>query len=379
MIKNLCFLLLFLATLFSYSSSASDNSENFRYRISILSYSPGEEVYSSFGHSAIRVIDRKYKTDQVYNYGTFDFDAPGFYTNFIKGQLLYKLSKRRMGRVMRSVRRENRSLYENELLLTHDELNRMVDLLENNYLPENRSYLYDFYYDNCASRIVSIIDSTSNKRFVKSLPNYNPKSFSQLTSAYLQGHKWTDLGIKIILGIESHKKASELETAFLPDYLQLILINSRDRVSNNPLVGKTRTLIKASYSIYPQGANPAYILAILFVLSAFVRFREYKNKKQLKYMDYLILSLPIFLAYTILILWLISDHYVYAWNPSLLWANPLWILVFKSKFRKLKAFQFYSITMLVLAIAYSIIWAQSVALLIIILIVGTRLIYGKQD
>ena len=122
-------------------------------RISLITISPGNQLYTRFGHSAIRINDPQQELDIVYNYGTFDFDTPGFYTKFLRGKLLYFLSVYSFDRMVRTYEYFNQSVYEQELNLTFEQKIAVYNFLNWNYLPDNRYYLYDFFYDNCSSRI----------------------------------------------------------------------------------------------------------------------------------------------------------------------------------------------------------------------------------
>ena len=112
--------------------------------ISILTCSPGKELYSLFGHTAIRVRDPKAGMDEVFNYGTFDFDTPHFYLKFAQGLLPYQLSTTSFRNFMLSYQMEERSVYSQRLRLDSLQKQQLFDLLLENYRPENRSYLYNF-------------------------------------------------------------------------------------------------------------------------------------------------------------------------------------------------------------------------------------------
>ena len=127
--------------------------------ISILTCAPGEELYSIFGHTAIRVRDSISNTDYVFNYGTFDFNTSNFYLKFMKGELNYFLSVTTFERFIREYEFQKRSIAEQHLNLTSNEKGSIIGALVNNSLPENREYHYHFFYDNCATRIRDIIDN----------------------------------------------------------------------------------------------------------------------------------------------------------------------------------------------------------------------------
>lgn len=114
-------------------------------KISLLTCSSGSELYSIFGHSAIRVKDVRNRLDIVFNYGTFDFSEPNFYPNFVRGRLNYILSASHFEDFKYAYIEENRSISEQILNITKDEKQHLLDSILINYMPENRYYRYDFF------------------------------------------------------------------------------------------------------------------------------------------------------------------------------------------------------------------------------------------
>ena len=132
--------------------------------ISLITISPGRELDSRFGHSAIRVHDPNLKLDVAFNYGTFDFNTPGFYLKFLRGKLLYFVNAERFDQMYHVYMRMNRSLKEQQLNLTLKERQEVFKFLIINYKPENRYYLYDFFFDNCSSRIRDVFKNILGSR-----------------------------------------------------------------------------------------------------------------------------------------------------------------------------------------------------------------------
>lgn len=162
LLVNLCFAVCFnrQQKLFAQDST--------RIRISLLTCSPGEELYASFGHSALRVIDSNAVTDIIYNYGTFNFDDPDFYSKFVRGKLFYALSIERPEDFLYSYRAENRSVTEQVLDIAQPEALAIKHFLAENIKEEKRWYKYDFVRDNCTTRLRDILVK------LKSLPrNYH--------------------------------------------------------------------------------------------------------------------------------------------------------------------------------------------------------------
>ena len=123
-------------------------------RVMLLTVSPGhEELYAAFGHSAIYIHDPEKHIDKVYNYGTYYYNQPHFYLNFARGYLLYGLSVSTYDRFQGYYAYFNRQVVAQVLDLSLEQRQQVFDFLENNALPENSMYYYDYFYDNCATRI----------------------------------------------------------------------------------------------------------------------------------------------------------------------------------------------------------------------------------
>ncbi len=140
--KNLYFLLFFIS-IFGYSQNIklSPSAE-----LSVITCGPSDEdLYATFGHSAFRIQDIPNKIDRVYNYGTFNFNTPNFYTKFVRGKLLYQLSAYDFSSFLYSYHQEERWVRGQVLDLTPEDVQKVFDFLENNAKPENRLYKYKFF------------------------------------------------------------------------------------------------------------------------------------------------------------------------------------------------------------------------------------------
>src|SRR5574337_431851 len=131
-------------------------------RVSLLTASPGEELYSTFGHSALRITDTVSNTDIVYNYGTFNFDEPNFYMKFVRGKLPFYLSVERFEDFLFEYQQDNRGITEQVLNLNCYEKERIYALLNENMMGPNRMYKYDFTFDNCTTRLRDLIERATD-------------------------------------------------------------------------------------------------------------------------------------------------------------------------------------------------------------------------
>lgn len=294
-------------------------------RISLLTASPGEDLYSTFGHSALRVIDSVSNTDIVYNYGTFDFEEPGFYMKFTRGKLMYYLSRDYFESFKANYQAENRTLTEQVLNLNCEEKSNIINLLNDNLLPQNLYYKYDFLFDNCTTRLRDLLEKTTegNVHFGEVLQT--KKTFRNLIHEYLNYNdkQWSKLGIDILLGSNTDAIMQPREVMFLPDYLMKTLDNST--IDSRPLVSEKQSLYKIDYSGNQKNnlTHPFFIFLSLFVLIAFMSFSKNALLQKFLYsFDGFLFFITGLLGFLLIFMWFGTDHLMCKNNYNLLWAWP---------------------------------------------------------
>ena len=299
-------------------------------QIKILTLSPGDELYSSFGHSALWIQDDSNKINTIYNYGTFDF-GPDFYYLFIQGKLNYYVSKADVNSLLQIAKSEGRGLIAQTLKLSQVRKQKAYEFAEWNLLPENRYYLYDFFYDNCSSRLRDLLQTVCGTSLVFKERTDPQKSFRQLIDLYLDDKAWQDLGMDLGLGTPADIKASTKEYMFLPDFLKEGIDNAVliDGSSKQSLVESTEILSSKDKQLSVSNflLEPFFfficVLIIVLVLSALEYFKGYS----IIYLDVIIFLSAGILGVVITYLWFFTDHKVTATNWNLLWANPLHIFI----------------------------------------------------
>ena len=210
-------------------------------KISLLTVGTGDELYSKFGHSAFRIQDPSIGVDRIYDYGGFDFDQPGFYLKFVQGKLNYRMSGYKTEGFIKSYELENRWVKEQTLNLTQAERNEIFAFLQNNYRKENRYYLYDFLFDNCATKIPEVLQKGLNDKLKFNYPHLEQTfTFRQLIHQSLDENAWATFGIDLALGSIIDRKATPWEHQFLPVYvyeqLKQTTINGETFVVNEELL-----------------------------------------------------------------------------------------------------------------------------------------------
>jgi hypothetical protein len=309
-------------------------------KISLLTCSSGEELYSTFGHSAIRVKDTTTGQDIVFNYGVFDFDTPHFYWKFVRGKLMYQLAIQSTYRFIQVYNYEGRSVIEEQFNLTEKEKAQLINYLKKNYKPENRYYLYDFFYKNCSSIIWDVVKPRVDTKLNFDSTAYQPKTFRQMLYPSLEKMRWSKFGIDIALGLPADKTAGFVEQMFLPAYLS---DNMSHTYRNNPANGskklllEEKTLVKKNQDLNNSGLfTPSLVFCGIFLIFL-VLTMIIPNSKITKTADYIFFSLQCLLGLLLLFLWFGTDHSAMNTNMNLLWANPIaLILVFFMQKRKNK-------------------------------------------
>jgi hypothetical protein len=294
-------------------------------QVSLITEGPGIELYSSFGHSAIWIFDPQLGIDRSYNYGVFDTSDPLFYVHFTQGRMNYMIAQSPLEYMRYTAVSENRYLLMQELNLTASQKNRLFDFLEWNALPENRVYPYQFFYDNCSTRLRDVM-----RKILGDTLQFHPgkdfhKSFRNLTDEYLQERKWGDLGIDIGLGLPTDKIATPDQYMFLPEYLAANFDSARIAMNGSemPLVKERRILItqmpqKAEFDWF----SPVTLFWGLFLLAAGLTFFQWKKQRFNRTLDVILFLITGLVGAMLVFLWFFTDHADSAQNFNLLWAVP---------------------------------------------------------
>ena len=295
--------------------------------LSIITCGPYQgELYSAFGHSAIRVVDPILGFDIAYNYGVFDFNQPNFYLNFTRGYLYYKLGVYSYPDFRDFYISYNRYVHEQILAIDSVQKQKIFSYLENNALPQNQTYRYDYFYNNCASKVRDVFAEVFKDQikfdgsFIKT--DY---TIRDLTHNYLTQQPWGSLGIDICLGLPMDKKASPYEYMFLPDYIESSFDHTT--LNGNPMVKQK----VAVYESVPEKTpfhwyHPWIVFGLLLMSVSFFSYRDWKRKTTTKWFDVTLFSVLGLLGLLLFILWIATDHKAAANNFNLLWAFPLHLI-----------------------------------------------------
>jgi Domain of unknown function (DUF4105) len=308
----------------AYSSFITAQTDSCHLRISLLTVTPGDELYATFGHSALRVYDSVSKQDIVYNYGTFNFDEPGFYTKFIRGKLLYYLSTADFNSFSGSYAEEKRGITEQLLDLDCAEKSMIMQKIEDNLLEQNKFYKYDFLFDNCTTRLRDLVErsTTAKVYYGKVVPPGT--TFRNLIYEYLDyNHKeWSKLGIDLLLGSKTDKIMSNREAMFLPDYLMKTFDSTLK--GNQRLVTRKEKIYEPDLPANPDiYISPILVFSVLFLLLAAISFSKNKVTTQIMIgFDGFFFFIIGLLSLLMIFMWFGTDHVMCRNNYNLLWAWP---------------------------------------------------------
>ena len=350
-IKKILLQFVFICTfaLLYINTFAQDSS---RLRISLLSCTPGEELYSTFGHSAFRVIDSNSVEDIVYNYGTFNFGEDGFYLKFIRGKLMYYVSTERFRDFKNSYQNENRGITEQVLNLTGAEKISTRSFLIENCKEENRYYKYDFFFDNCTTRLRDILKKQLDSGFCHKAVMPAGSRFRKAIHEYLDqnGKDWSKLGIDILLGLRCDAVMTAEQMQFLPDNLMKSLDSSN---TGNHLVLSESQLLVAN-DLIAKGPLLTPFVFFTLLLALIITLGFVKNKivqSLLQGFDGLLFFLTGSLGILLILMWTCTDHSMCRDNLNLLWAWPThFVMAFLVNSKKNWVRKYFSFTAIALVL-----------------------------
>lgn len=297
------------------------------YEISLLTCEPGDQLYSSFGHSAIRVREIGSEgRDMVFNFGTFDFDTPNFYGKFATGKLNYMLSVTTYDRFIIEYDYYKRGVTEQVLDMSMDQKDLLVQHLDALYDPARRFYKYDFFFNNCATKVRDAFEIAIGKQLAwnDSIAT-EEKTFRTLIDEFVYPLPWADLGIDLALGAVIDRNATEREKQFLPDYMEQAFAKATivGDGPSRPLVKETRVILE-----YPEEEksigllNPYVVFWVLAVGYGVMTFLGFRRRRLFIGLDVALFSLLGLIGVVVAFLWFLTDHSATLWNWNILWAFP---------------------------------------------------------
>jgi hypothetical protein len=292
----------------------------------LLTCGPGTEVYSIYGHSALRIVIHSQHSDSVYNWGVFDFATKNFAWKFAKGRLDYMLIAETPKSFLGEYFYEKRYVYSQKLNLNEKELSKLTELINENIKPENAKYRYDFFYDDCSTRIRDLLEKSigDKLKYPPAEPGKNP-TFRDMVAKYQNPYPWLRFGVDLIMGSSADKQTGFRERMFLP-------IDLKDELSKTfvfrsgkmiPLLQNPEVLMdyKAPdtkpYFIFGPTFTAGLIIIIVLILAALT-----KSRKITRIIDIVIFSTFSILSVLMIFFNFFTDHAQMKVNLNIIWLNP---------------------------------------------------------
>ncbi len=337
--KKIAFVLLLL-----FAQITNAQSEYF----SVLTCAPSPEVYARFGHTAIRYVNEAKNLDLVYNYGLFSY-SEDFAYNFAKGETYYFLGVESFRRFAFSYILENRPIYEQKLNLSQTQVDSLKSLLQENALPENRKYLYDFFFNNCSTRprdlIEQVLGKSLNWNYDKalSLPNnywypelmepfinQKEKSGREAINLLSSTNSWLNFGINLGLGLPNDYNISGFNSMFLPDFLMLNIKNATIEENGNcrPLTNETKLITDCKFTseTFPLATSSIFVMWMLAIIFISIAVLEFYKKKHFYWIDSTLYFIIGLLGFFVWYICFVSIHPNVFPNMNTIWASPFHIL-----------------------------------------------------
>ncbi len=295
--------------------------------ISLLTCQPHDEVYSLYGHTAIRYHDlRPGGIDLAFNYGVFNFHEPYFIARFVFGITNYELGAYPFSAFQQEYRRFGSQVTEQVLNLSADEKLKLQEALRSNLMPENRVYRYNFFYNNCTTKARDVIESSINGKVkYAARPGYD-KTYRDIIHDMTSQHPWSRFGNDLLLGVQADQTIQLRQQEFLPDNLMYDFTHA---VIDNK--GKTRKLVKEERIVVEPGVqvvqerfplSPSTCGWLLAAVGFLIFLAEHYLKKTFLVWDVLLMLVTGIIG-IVLFLMLFSQHPTVSLNLQILLFNPL--------------------------------------------------------
>ena len=299
---------------------------------SLLTCQPHDEVYSLYGHTAIRYHElRPGGLDWAFNYGVFDFKKPHFVARFVFGLTDYELGAYPYKYFVKEYRRFGSMVTEQVLNLTDEEKMALHDALAINLRPENKIYRYNYFYNNCTTKARDIIESCINGKVeYAGREDYTP-SYRDMVHSMTRNNPWSRFGNDLLLGIKADWKTDLRQQEFLPGNLLYDFDHAQIYSNGNyrPLIKERRIAVPAGVQIIESGfpLSPLACAAILLAVGIVIFFFEWRKKRVFVLWDVLLMIVTGTIG-IVLTLMLFSQHPTVSLNLQIILCNPLpWLFL----------------------------------------------------
>jgi hypothetical protein len=324
--KKFSAVLFLIALLFPKAFSQTSN-DTIAY---LLTCGPGTETYSIYGHSAVRIVIPAGNFDAAYNWGLFDFSTKNFAWKFAKGRLDYMVGAERCDSFLKSYLEEERYVYSQRINLNPKEMRIFISLINENIKPENAKYRYDFFYDDCSTRIRDLFEKAvgENLKYPPEEPGKNP-TFRDMVAKYQNPYPWYRFGVDLIMGSTSDKEANFRDRMFLPVDMMEELSKTRIRRDDKmiPLLQNPVTLVNFQPIVVKPNLllSPPFVFTLVIIV-IMIMAALIKSRKIIRWIDIFIYSIFSILAVLMIFFNFFTDHQQMRMNLNIIWLNPFIII-----------------------------------------------------
>ena len=333
--KGLLYIVLtFILSVVNATAGAQSMTNPDRIQISLLTCSPGKEVWAQYGHTAIRYYDKESGEDLAINYGIFSLDQTYFIPRFVLGMTDYRMGVQPMDMFLAQYSYEGRGVVEQVLNLSAEDKEVIYKALQENMKPENVVYRYNYFFDNCTTRARDMLVNHLHGKVVYP-PAEEDATFRSMIHKWNNKYEWTQFGEDLLLGVNADRKTTKSEQQFLPENLRSDF--DKARYNGKPLVKETNILLDAETEV----AEPVFPLsplsiALIFAVISLVMMLFSYRRQQVYWAWDLALMLISGLMGIIFFVMIFSQHPCVSLNFILLFFNPLPLFFLYSTIKKKK-------------------------------------------
>ena len=333
--KGLLYIVLtFILSVVNDTAGAQSMTNPDRIQISLLTCSPGKEVWAQYGHTAIRYYDKESGEDLAINYGIFSLDQTYFIPRFVLGMTDYRMGVQPMDMFLAQYSYEGRGVVEQVLNLSAEDKEVIYKALQENMKPENVVYRYNYFFDNCTTRARDMLVNHLHGKVVYP-PAEEDATFRSMIHKWNNKYEWSQFGEDLLLGVNADRKTTKSEQQFLPENLRSDF--DKAKYNGKPLVKETNVLLDAETEVVEPvfPLSPLSVALIFAVISLVMMLFSYRRQQVYWAWD-LALMLTSGLMGIIFFVMIFSQHPCVSLNFILLFFNPLPLFFLYSTIKKKK-------------------------------------------
>ena len=333
--KGLLYIVLtFILSVVNATAGAQSMTNPDRIQISLLTCSPGKEVWAQYGHTAIRYYDKESGEDLAINYGIFSLDQTYFIPRFVLGMTDYRMGVQPMDMFLAQYSYEGRGVVEQVLNLSAEDKEVIYKALQENMKPENVVYRYNYFFDNCTTRARDMLVNHLHGKVVYP-PAEEDATFRSMIHKWNNKYEWSQFGEDLLLGVNADRKTTKSEQQFLPENLRSDF--DKAKYNGKPLVKETNVLLDAETEVVEPvfPLSPLSVALIFAVISLVMMLFSYRRQQVYWAWD-LALMLTSGLMGIIFFVMIFSQHPCVSLNFILLFFNPLPLFFLYSTIKKKK-------------------------------------------